>query len=223
MSGAAAAAAAAAAGEGGRPAAPAWFEGQGEGTPVEVAAEVVERSDLPVLVLEDEEVHAIADAKSAMGTAEIDGEHYLKLPPARIDLKPPDWAKIPPAPFRFPRGVDVAFVRVRGNITAAKQKGDRILVIWGLSDGDEKLAYGRAMGDSNRAITELAKQSVRAVDGVAADWSGTPGPGSVDLLWRELGGKGRGQLIRLYTQLHVYDAKEQADFFENCVVLVATG
>lgn len=210
---------------------PAWFTGEGGAPPPtgeqpgeapEVASELVETRAL-ALELEPEEAAAIADAKAAAGAPDVDGEHYLKLPPPRTDLRAPDWARIPPAPFRFPRGVEVGFVRIRGHLTAARHKGDRILVIWGLADGDEKLAYGRALGDSNRAITELAKQTIRAIDGVPSDWSGAPGPGNVDALWRELGGKGRGQIIRLYTQMHVYDQTEQADFFDNCVALVATG
>lgn len=221
--------------------APGWFTGEGDGhteggappPPVEVAGEapVVEaHEEGPGLVLEfePEEVEVDAAAKAAAGVADVDEQHYVKLPPPRPSLTAPDWARIPTQgtdgkPWRFPRGVEVFFVRIRGNLTAARQKGDRILVVWGCSDGDEKLAVQRAMADSNRAITELAKQTIRAVDGHAADWSGKPGPGNVDQLWRELGGKGRGQVVRLYTQLHVYDAAEQADFFENCVASVATG
>lgn len=205
-----------------RAGAPAWFEGEGKGG--EPPAEAKEEGAGIPLDLEPEEVEVDAATKAAAGVAEVDGgDHFVKLPQPRASLTAPDWAKVPPSPFRFPRGVDVLFVRIRADLTSARQKGDRILIVWGLSDGDEKLAVQRSLSDSNRAITELAKQTIRAIDGHPADWSGRPGPGNVDQLWREIGGKGRGQIVRLYTQLHVYDAKEQADFFENCVALVPTG
>jgi hypothetical protein len=213
---------------------PTWFGGEDESGPSGVGAPLAPESSesepgggIPLL-FEEEEPDVDAATKAAAGVADVDGEHFVKLPPPRPSNTAPDWAKIPTVgvdgkPFRFPRGVEVFFVRIRGHLTAARQKGDRILVIWGLSDGDEKLAFQRSISDSNRAITELAKQSVRAIDGHAASWDGRPGPGNVDQLWREIGGKGRGQLVRLYSQLHVYDAAEQADFFENCVASVATG
>lgn len=209
---------------------PAWFEGKGEqgegGAPPVLEAAVAEEGapagGIPLL-LEEAELEPDAAAKAAAGVADVDGEHFVKLPPPRPSMTAPEWALIPPAPFRFPRGIEAFFVRVRADLTHARGKGDRILVVWGLSDGDEKLAFQRALSDSNRAITELAKQTIRAIDGHPADWSGRSGPGNVDQLWRELGGKGRGQIVRLYTQLHVYDASEQADFFENCVASVTTG
>jgi hypothetical protein len=210
---------------------PDWFEGKGEeGGAPEPPPEVTTREEgggVPIL-FEEEEPELDAAARATLGPAETDGEHYLKLPPPRTSATAPEWAKVPAVgadgkPFRFPRGVEAFFVRIRGELTSARHKGDRILIVWGLSDGDEKLAYQRAMSDSNRAITELAKQTIRAIDGHGADWSGKGGPGNVDQLWRELGGKGRGQIVRLYTQLHVYDLEEQADFFANCVASVATG
>jgi len=205
--------------------APAWFGGEkSDPAVVEPTVEVTPAETEIPIELEPEVIEADAATKAAAGVAEVDGgDHYLKLPQPKTALAAPPWAKVPPAPFRFPRGVEVAFVRIRGELTAARQKGDRVLIIWGLSDGDEKLAVMRSMSDSNRVITEMAKQTIRAVDGHPADWTGKPGPGNIDQVWRELGGKGRGQIVRLYTQLHVFDAAEQADFFENCVALVATG
>lgn len=200
---------------------PAWFDNTPE--PMVLPATDGTEQPPPILVEDDEEQAAIDDAKAAAGTAELDAQHYLKLPEPRQDRRPPSWAKIPPAPFRFPRGLDVAFVRIRAKLTAAQQKGDRILIVWPLTDADERLAYQRANGDTNRAVSELARQTIRAIDGVPVDWSGKPGAGNIDALWRELGGKGRGQMIRLYTQMHVFDRAEQEDFFENCVELVSTG
>jgi hypothetical protein len=151
-------------------------------------------------------------------------KHYVRIPEPDPDRKPPPWFPKKCIPkMRFPKGLDIAFIKIKGTMTAAKQKGDRFIIVWELSDGDEKLAYGRAMGDVNRASNELAKGMVRAIDGTLVDWSGIGGAGNVDELWQDIGAKGRSQLQRLYTQLHVFDREEQEDFFENCIGLVRTG
>ncbi len=209
---------------------PAWFEGEQEIAPPEFSAEELAKQEAerppPIAVEgddEDEEQAAIAEAAAARGEAEVDTLHYLKLPEPRTDRRPPSWARVPPAPFKFPKGCDVAFIRLKARWTAAQHKGDRVLIVWPNTDADDRLAYGRANGDGSRGVQELAKQMIRAVDGVPIDWSGRPGTGNPDQLWREIGPKGRTQMVRIYTQLHVLDMAGQADFFENCVELVSTG
>lgn len=152
--------------------------------------------------------------------------HYMLMPEPDSGNRPPDWfpkTSIPPAPFKFPRGLDVVFVRLRASLTAQKGKGDRFLICWELSDGDERLAFGRGMADPQRAGVELAKQMIRSVDGSIVTWDGLPGPGNPDQLWKAIGAKGRRQILGLYTQLHVPDRMEQIDFFANCVGRVRTG
>ena len=145
-----------------------------------------------------------------------DGEHFIRLPDPVNKI--PEWmrGKIPEG-IVAPRGIEKQFVRIRSSWTYAPHKGDRILIVWPLSEGDEKLAYMRCANEQNRAIWELSKQMIRAIDGQVADWSGVPGPANVDTLWREIGMKGRGLLMRLYTQFHSRDAQESADFFGNCI------
>jgi hypothetical protein len=175
-----------------------------------------------IVVDEDEQNEETSDEDEQVGP---NARHYLKLPEPIEDRRPPEWfpKEMIPQGFRFPRGLDIAFVRIRGALTATKHKGDRFVIAWELSDGDEKLAYGRSMADANRAAGELAKQMMRVVDGAPTRWDGLGGAGNVDRFWQEIGAKGRSQMLRLYTQLHVYDRTEQADFFENCVGLVRTG
>lgn len=194
------------------------------------AEEAIAEEHEPILVAEEYP----ADVEVEESEGEIAGrEHdagsnarsFVKLPEPVDNGKPPPWfprAKIPQG-FRFPRGLDVYFIKIRGSLTSMKHKGDRFLILWELSDGDEKLAYGRCMNDLNRAPGELAKQMIRVIDGVPTNWDGMPGVANADQLWSEIGAKGRSQLQRLYSQLHVFDREEQIDFFESCIARVRTG
>lgn len=146
---------------------------------------------------------------------------FAPIPDARAGGAPP-WARLP-AGMKFPRGRQVAFIKFKPEWTDAPQNGERQCIVWGLTDIDEKLAFGRAMGDPNRAMGELTKQMIRAIDGVQVDWSGGGGPGSIDAWWREIGGKCRQMLSRIYTQMNVLPPEEQKDFFENCIELRTTG
>lgn len=148
--------------------------------------------------------------------------------PASTSGGAPSWAKIPKdngqgKAFRFPRAAQVVFVRFKAELTRAPMKGDRSAILWELTDLDEKAALDRAMGDPNRAPSELSKQMIRAVDGVVPDWSGTPGTANIDQFWREIGARYRGQLIRIYTQMHLLQEEEQKDFFESCIAVRSTG
>ncbi len=161
------------------------------------------------------------------GVAEEPGATpVFRIPEAKPNGTPgaiPTWAagKIPK--MRLPRGVDVLVIRIPAKWTPLRQKGDRILVLWELSEGDEKMAFGRGQGDAVRATSELAKQCIRSVDGHAADWSGDQAhPGCVDRVWREIGAKGRNHLIRLSSQLNHPSTEQVRDFFENCIAAVST-
>lgn len=165
------------------------------------------------------EVHE-ADAPDAEKAAEAEAAR-LKLPEASDDEIPP-WAKVPKK-IKFPKGRRVVFVYFHGRLTDAPAAGDRQAILWALDTEDERMAFNRAQGDANRAPGELAKQMVRAIDGHPVDWSGVPSPASVDKFWRELGGKYRDLMIRVYAQLHVLSREDVADFFENCVAVRSTG
>jgi len=141
-----------------------------------------------------------------------------RLPKATSDRIPP-WVKLPEG-FRFPRNRAVAFLFFHAHMTDTPGKGDRQAIVWSLDPEGEKMAFGRALSDVNRAPAELSKQMVRAVDGHAVDWSGLPGaPGNVDVFWRDIGPKYRDLIQRVYVQLHVLTREETDDFFENCVAL----
>lgn len=142
--------------------------------------------------------------------------------PAADDGPLPAWV-ISPEGLKYPRGRQAYFLRFRGEWTDTPKKGDRQCILWTLNDGDEKMAYARSMGDPNRAMGQLARQMVRAVDGHVVDWSGAPSPGNIDKWWSEIGGKCRSQIVRLYTKLHILQLEDQKDFFENCVAVRVVG
>lgn len=146
---------------------------------------------------------------------------FAELPAARPGGAPA-WVKIPEG-FKFPRGRQVAFIKFKADWTDTPDKGERQCILWSLTDADEKMALVRARGDVNRAASELAKQMVRALDGFSADWSGNPGSGNIDTWWNEIGGRCRGMLVRIFTQLHVLSEDERTDFFENCIELRTAG
>jgi len=139
------------------------------------------------------------------------------LPDAQGD-DVPEWAMVPQN-LRIPTGKSVVFLRFKSAMTDAPLKGDRQCIVWTLSDGEEKLAADRCNSAQSRAPAEYTKQMIRAIDGVAVDWSKTRGPGSIDEFWKEIGPKGRNMMMRVYTQLHLADEDEVRDFFEHCIAV----
>ncbi len=180
----------------------------------------------------EDEQRLLDDAKSGripeddFGAAEHDETEALKAVEPEddgdVDGAPPAWFQAPPG-WKPPAGKRVTYMRFRASWTDTPKKGDRQCALWNLTDADEKLAVGRARGDSNLVIGEMARQMVRVVDGCTADWVGS-GPGSMKVWWREIGAKGRQVLKNHYLQTHAMTSVESADFFANCVaVRVAAG
>jgi hypothetical protein len=136
----------------------------------------------------------------------------------------PGWAKIPQG-MKFPKGIDVLILRLRPEWTMYPGKGERQVILWQLTDGDQKLAISRAMGDSNRLGIEMTKQMIRAADGMQINWTGDPSaPGiDIDRFWHEIGQKGRSLLHRITNQMCIMSEDEHADFFEHCIAAVRTG
>lgn len=131
----------------------------------------------------------------------------------------PDWVILPPN-LKIPPGRQVGFMRFRASWTDTPNKGDRQLILWPLSDADEKLALKRTHGDSLRTIGEMAKQMIRAVDGTNADWSsGKFSVGSVEQFWNDIGARCRQQVQSYFLKTHALDDEERADFFLNCLAV----
>ena len=176
----------------------------------------------------DPELHAEHEAQ----LAEQEAEHQRRAAEAKPDSRAfgqvPGWAKIPQvgadgSPFRFPRGYKILFVRFRAHLTAVPGKGERQAILWSLGPEDFRLAVSRGMGDAHRVSDEIAKQCIRAIDGVAVDWATGGVQNNPDQFWRDVGQAYRTQLVRLANQVNSLDAKELRDFLEHCVGLVIPG
>lgn len=157
------------------------------------------------------------------------------LPDPKVTGAPP-WVRLPDG-LRFPRYRTAMFLRFPSAWTHAPNAGLPLLaedptalkcappgakwrqvICWPCSIGDQKLAIGRSMQDPNRYTDELAKQMIRAIDGVVVDHSGLPGTGNVDIFWDQLGSC-RRLVMQIYNQLHSLSREQLTLFFESCIEL----
>lgn len=136
----------------------------------------------------------------------------------------PEWAQNAiPANVKIPKGRKVWYLRLRAAWTHAPDKGDRVIVLWTISDAEENAAAELASNMSQaRFIKELAKRMIRAVDGQRANWGGSTKDGiDARAAWEEFGPKGRQQIVNLYMKTHRLTGEEGMDFLSNCVVCVS--
>lgn len=141
----------------------------------------------------------------------------------------PAWARVP-TEMRFPRGRLVAFVRFPSAWTDKPFYGHttpdlpglwRECILWNPSPGDEQIAAERCvtMQTENRYMAELIKQMIRSVDGLPIDQTGRPTAQNVDLFWTQIGVKGRGLLIKHWSQMSSVTREQRVLFFTQCVGL----
>jgi len=166
-------------------------------------------------VLEDEEAARLLDEEQAVIDRQLDEAVDEKS--ADLDGVP-DWAVMPPGVNMPSDGTQIGFLRIPAKWTLTPTKGDRLAVVWPLSETDEKLAYARARGDMVRSVSELSKQSIRACDGRKARWDGKPG--DVPTFWNEIGAKGRQMIRNYYIKTHSVSDEESLDFFSNHFAVV---
>ncbi len=147
-------------------------------------------------------------------------------PKPDVNAGVPDWVTLP-AGFRIPPGRVISFIRLKSEWTDTPNKGEvhsdgvryRQCAVWNLNGADEKQAITRTRGDSMRLVAELTKQMCRVIDGNKADWTGRPGPGSLDIWWDEIGAKCRQLVQNHYVKTHSLTEAERADFFEHCIAV----
>lgn len=131
----------------------------------------------------------------------------------------PEWAKVPDN-LKLPVGKTVLFLRFRAAWTDTPSMGERHVVIWNLTEADEILALKRVGSNNRRAIDELAKQMIRAIDGHKADWR-KPGPHNPATFYGQIGGKCRQVLKATYAQRHTLDTEESIDFLVHCAAALS--
>ncbi len=134
--------------------------------------------------------------------------------PAVNTSETPEWAAVPPD-LKMPIGRQIYFLRFRARWTDRPDKGERQCLLWNLTEADEKLALRRTRGDAFRAVDELSKQMVRAIDGQSVNWTSV----SPETFWNEIGGSCRQLLKNHYSKTHMLGAEETADFFANCIAV----
>lgn len=204
---------------------PAWFDGGAKAGQEEPLVE--EGAELAVEG--EEELDEVSPAELQPPAAELKAKDEpikkaMKIPQAeKGNRRAPSWAKVP-KDLKFPKGIDVIFAKIPASFTMYPSLGERQVILWPLTDGDERLAYGRATSPL-RAPAELTKQMVRAIDGERINWTGNPSaPGAdIDRFWHEVGPRGRDLLQRLHIQMNTVTRDEGAHFFEHCVAAVNTG
>lgn len=130
----------------------------------------------------------------------------------------PEWATLPLG-FKIPPGKRLGWMKFLAEWTDTPQKGDRWIMMWNLSESEEKVAYKKAGGETQRAIAELAKATLRVIDGVKADRTGASGPGNVAILWAELGTGLRQIVMNYYLKTHTLSPEAQQLFFANFFVV----
>lgn len=207
---------------------PRWFGEQGTAGQEE-ASGAEEGAELPVED-EGEVLEEVEPSELQPPEAELKGKDdkpkklTLTIPKSDGQRRSPKWAKLPQG-MRFPKGIDVLFVLIKAEWTMYPGKGDRQCILWAMTDGDQKMAIGRSMGDRNRLGIEMTKQMIRSADGQTINWTGDPSATGIDVdrFWHEIGPKGRNLLDRVTTQLCVMNETEYADFFEHCIAAVRTG
>ena len=154
--------------------------------------------------------------------AEVLGDGPVDSPLREAADRPPEAdhpviAMVPvPPDLAFPPWKQIGYFLFKPGLTERPDLGNRTCVTWGLSVADERLSKQAARGDSSRTYEELAKRTIRVLDGVRADWTGKGGRGSVNRFWEEIGPKARSFIINAYMQTHTPTAEETADFFVNC-------
>lgn len=157
--------------------------------------------------------------ESAKRISSVVGASPVDFPAPAPASALPDWATMP-AGLEPPAGVSVGFLRFKPEWTRTPQKGERTCVVWSLTDLDERLAFSRVRDNLATAVNEMAKQMIRAVDGVKVNWNAKPGePGNLEEFWSDIGPKCRTMVTRYYNRTHMMQPEEVADFLETCVVV----
>jgi hypothetical protein len=177
------------------------------------------------------EKKATEDPDPLTAAADDPGEEEPGIPP---------WVMVPEG-FSFPRGGrQVGFMRFPSEWTTRPDAGvafagpehdklardgsktikykmagklHRQCILWSLSVADEKLARAAARGDSLALYEELAKRTIRAIDGRVPDRDkGDLGEVSVKRFWEEIGPAFRQAIVNYYHRTHTLTDEQAAHF-----------
>ena len=167
---------------------------------------------------------AVQDMSEEAAEAVLAGEEPPENDDETSTSAVPEWASIPKG-LKMPRaGCSVAFIRIPAAWTTDPARGDRWCACWQIGETEERLAYQRSRNDMQRSVNELAKATIRIIDGHKADWSGVnTKPGAVSEFWSSIGPKGRHMIRNYYVRTHTVSDEEVLDFFSNHFVNMTVG
>jgi hypothetical protein len=202
----------------------------GEGPSIDEEEEKEEGQEPPVPALEEE-----PEGEEAAGEGDRPAWGMLAVPEG----------------MRLPQGAPITFLRFRtawcdyrargkGIMTGYREPRvpgkpeegmvvrehlSRVLVLWPLTYAEERQALRRAK-DNATTYDELAKGTIRAVDGMRIDWTGAYAKKenggilySANNLWEELGPKCRPLVIANYRQMSALSNEDLQSFLLDCVVV----
>jgi hypothetical protein len=169
----------------------------------------------PEQVLADVDEPAIAD-DDALGKEAEDPKDPNAIPPWLVFPEDPKW--------RIPPYKQIGIMKFKKEWCEDPSKGDRVCILWSLTDAEEKLASKRTRGDNLRTLAELSKMTIRACGTAGqplamADWTGKMSAGNIDRFWNEIGPKCRVLVTNYYYRTHSLTTEETADFFVNGLVV----
>ena len=128
----------------------------------------------------------------------------------------PEWATIP-ADVKVPPGRRVWYLKFKAAWTVTPDKGDRVCVLWPISDAEENIAAERSGDKRYKLLKETSKMMIRVIDGHKARHTRDGSTGDVTLFWEDIGPKCRQQIMSLYMRSHSLDNAEMMDFLANCM------
>jgi hypothetical protein len=129
----------------------------------------------------------------------------------------PQWARDCISPdLKIPEGRRIWVLKFKADWTFRPKGPDRTVVLWSLTDSEEMAAANRAAGSTFKLNRECAKQMIRGIDGMKADWVAKNGPNDVRRFWEEIGPKCRQAILNVYVQTHQLSGPEVTDFLSNC-------
>jgi hypothetical protein len=135
----------------------------------------------------------------------------------------PEWARDAiPSDLKIPDGKQVFVLRFFADWCDVPKEGDHTVVIWNLTEADEKLAVKRVT-DGKRVLDEMAKQMIRAIDGRRVDWRTAGAKNNPMAFYARVGGKARQALKVFYAKRHTLNSVETTVFLAACVVAATPG
>lgn len=157
------------------------------------------------------------EEESEFGTGDLEEQVSNKMSQAQEGL--PSFAVLPPG-FVLPPGKQIGFMYFRGEWTDTPEDGDRWCMMWPLTEAEEKAAIKKGGGEQNAIISELAKSTIRVIDGLKVDKTGVTSPANLNMFWSKLGPRCRPLIKNYYYKTHTLSKEDQQDFFANCFVVM---